>query len=378
MATRISIKWPLAVLLSLTLLAGCAGRAMIAHVPEAVGIGATETVLVGSTRVFEDGEFGPDRLEGLSFVSFDVSIPPDRELGEVDPVRSADRRIDPQEQFLVTRADGLADASAYRSALRAELAARPASGREVMVFVHGYNSTFADGLYRTAQIRHDFEVPGVAVNYAWPSAGQALGYAYDRDSALFARDGLERLLIETAAAAGNSNIVLVAHSLGSGLTMEALRQLRIGNRQDVLNRISGVVLMSPDIDIDVFRSQALRIDPLPEPFLIFTSQRDQALQISAAITGQANRLGNIGTAEDVADLEVTLVDVSEFRGGARDGLNHFTAVTSPAMVQILRQVSQVNESLEGDATQQIGLLPGTVLTVRNATQIILDPLGVTP
>ncbi len=46
-----------------------------------------------------------------------------------------------------------------------------------MVFVHGFNNTFADGLHRTAQIRHDFEIPGVAVHYAWPSAGNALGYA---------------------------------------------------------------------------------------------------------------------------------------------------------------------------------------------------------
>ena len=156
--------------------------------------------------------------------------------------------------------------------------------------------------------------------------------------------------------------------------MEALRQLRIGGRDDVLRRISGVILMSPDIDIDLFRAQALRIDPLPEPFLIFTSQRDRALRISAAITGQTSRLGNLGTVEDVADLDVTLVDISEFRSGANDGLNHFTAASSPAMIQLLRQVAAVDLSLQGDRTQNLGLLPGTVLTVRSATQIFLQPL----
>jgi hypothetical protein len=35
----------------------------------------------------------------------------------------------------------------------------------------------------------------------------------------------------------------------------------------------------------------------------------------------------------------------------------------------------VNLALEGDATQNLGLLPGTVLTVRNATQVILQPLA---
>ncbi len=356
----------------LAVLTGCAGRAMVAFIPDAQGVGTAEPVFVASTRVFENGEFTGLRNEGLSFVSFDVSIPPDRESGEVLPVRERDRRIDPETQFLVTRADGLAGPGAFRRALQQNMAIRTPGGGEVMVFVHGYNTSFADGLYRTAQIRHDFNIPGTAVHYAWPSAAHPLGYAYDRDSALFARDGLEQLLTEIAAA-GSQNIVLVAHSLGSGVTMEALRQIRIAGRHDLLNRISGVILMSPDIDIDVFRSQAMRLRPLPQPFVIFTSERDRALRLSATITGQQNRLGNIGTVEDVADLEVTLIDVSEFRGGAQDNLNHSTALTSPAVIQILRQLSQVNSALEGAPDQQIGLLPGTVLTVRNATQVILQP-----
>ncbi len=116
---------------------------------------------------------------------------------------------------------------------------------------------------------------------------------HDRDSALFARDGLEALLREIAAA-GSNRIVLVAHSLGSSVTMEALRQLRIGGRDDVLNRISGVILMSPDLDVDLFRSQAQRVDPLPQPFVIFTSQRDRALRISAAITWSTVASGQSG------------------------------------------------------------------------------------
>jgi len=237
-------RHPIAAIALVLILAGCAGRAMIALVPGAVGLGETETVLVASTRVFEEGEWGSTRLEGLSFVGFDVNIPPNRDLGEVEPVRGG-RDPDPLENFLVTRAEVLDGAAPFRAALQRQLAAKPAGEREVMVFVHGFNNNFADGLYRTAQIRHDFDIPGVAVHYAWPSAGNPFGYAYDRDSALFARDGLETLLREIASS-GPQNIVLVAHSLGSSVTMEAMRQLRIGGREDVLDRISGVILMSPD------------------------------------------------------------------------------------------------------------------------------------
>jgi esterase/lipase superfamily enzyme len=361
---------PLLALGVVLFLAGCAARAALVVAPEAEGIGANERILVASTRVFEDGQLTSDRLEGLSFGSFDVSVPPDRDPGSVDPVTR--ERFDPREEFFVTEADIFDGPEQFRSALRAELAAQPADERDIMLFVHGFNTTFADGLYRTAQIRHDLRVPGVAIHYAWPSAGHPLGYAYDRDSALFGRDGLEQLLIEIAAS-GSRDIVLIAHSMGSAVTMEALRQLRIGGRQDVLDRLSGVILMSPDIDIDVFRSQALRIDPLPQPFLIFTSRRDRALLLSARITGLRNRLGNIGQVEDVADLDVTLVDLSEFSGGSGDRLNHFPAATSPAFVELLRQVGSVNAALAGADGQQIDLLQGTILTVRNATQVVLHP-----
>lgn len=362
--------------LAVITLAACAPRSGLFLLPDVArdpGI-ATETVFVASTRVYEEGRFGNDRLEGLDYTRFEVTVPPDRQAGEV---RIPRRNPDPAEDYLVSGADRYDAPGAFRGALAEAIAAQPADRREVMVFIHGFNSSFANGLFRTAQIRHDFDIPGLALHYAWPSAGNAFGYAYDRDSALFARDGLESFLREISAA-GASDIILVAHSLGSHLTMEALRQLRIRGDERTLSRISGVILMSPDIDVDVFRSQALRLRPLPQPFFIFTSRRDRALTLSARITGQRARLGNIGTIDDVADLQVTLIDISEFSGGAGDVLNHFTAVTSPAMIRLLSQVAGVNQAFEGDASGQIGLLPGTVLTVQNATQIILSPLQQQP
>ena len=80
------------------------------------------------------------------------------------------------------------------------LAAKAPQDREVLLFVHGYNNNFAEGVYRVAQFSHDLEIPGAVVHYAWPSAAKPLGYVYDRDSALFARDGLERLIDDFDAA----------------------------------------------------------------------------------------------------------------------------------------------------------------------------------
>jgi esterase/lipase superfamily enzyme len=218
----------------------------------------------------------------------------------------------------------------------------------------------------------DLDLPGVQVHYSWPSRGKPLAYVHDRDSALFARDGFERMLDEVVAA-GAERILIVGHSMGAALTMETLRQAAIRGNRRLVSRISGVLLLSPDIDVDVFHGQARAIGKLPQPFFIFTSRRDRALALSARLTGLGQeRLGNIKDVSRIADLEVTVVDVAAFSVG--DG--HFNVGTSPALIRLLGRIGDVDAAYGRDRTGRTGLLPGVVLTIQNVTQVVLTPVAV--
>jgi esterase/lipase superfamily enzyme len=360
-----------ALILCVVLLAACTPRGSITLVPEAAAVGQVIPVFVGTTRGFDPATqtFDITRSETLNFARFDVSVPPNREVGDITfPGR---RAPDPSRDFLTTSALAIADAPAFRNDLATALRARKPGDRDAVIFVHGFNNTFAEGLYRLAQLSHDLELPGVAVHYSWPSRGAALGYVSDRDSALFGRDGLESLIREVQQA-GAENIVLVAHSMGSALLMESIRQIAIRGDQSSLDRIGGVVLISPDIDVDVFRTQALAIGKLPEPFLIFGSDRDQLLNLSARITGEPERLGNLSDVRRLADLEVTYLDVAAYDEGA----GHFNLGNSPALISLMGRIGDVDAALARDRRGRTGLLPGVVLTVRNATEIILAPVAV--
>ncbi|MEZ5911116.1 MAG: alpha/beta fold hydrolase [Paracoccaceae bacterium] len=347
-------------------LCACAPRGEISVVPGARGIGAERVVFVGTTRAIDPqtGRFGENRDAGLHLARYAVSVPPERKAGSLSwPVGQPDPRRD----FVVSDELLYAADAEFRGDLRRALAQ---TGGEAVVFVHGYNTTFAEGLFRIAQLDHDIDIPGTVLHYSWPSAANPFAYAYDRDSALFARDGLEKLL-HLAEAAGARRILLVAHSMGAALSMETLRQLAIRGDRETMGRLAGVVLISPDIDVDVFHEQAVRIGTLPQPFLVFTSQRDRALRLSARLTGQADRLGNLGSPEPVADLKVTLLDVGAFSTGA----GHFNVGNSPSLIRVLSQLAEVNRAYQGDRAGQTGLLPGAVLTIQNATQIILTPIA---
>lgn len=350
-------------------LSSCAPRAAITVVPEALRIGTTRDIFVATTRApGSDGEPGTSRSFGTSFSKYTVSIPPQHEPGEIELAGRSGPN--PEEDFAVAETKQYRSAAMFRSELSSALRAVPGRSRAAVIYVHGFNNTFADGLYRIAQIGHDLKIPSVSVHYSWPSAAKPLNYAYDRDSALFARDGLVQLLDEVRAA-GAREITLVAHSMGALLAMEAIRQIEIAQPGRAHRLLQGVALFSPDIDVELFRSQALRIRRLPDPFVIFTSRRDRALALSARLTGQRQRLGNLVDYRAIADLKVIVLDVSAFSAGFD---NHFTAIQSPTLQKIFSNVGAVDFALGRDQSGRAGLFPGTVLTLQNATAIILSPV----
>ena len=357
-------------LLLVFLLAACTPRGQILLAPQAAAVGDVQTVFVGTTRLIdpETMRYGTQRSEVMQFARYDVSIPPNRAPGQIKFTRKG-AKPNPKTDFLTTSEVLHTSSDRFRSDIAKAALKGPRGGREAVIFVHGFNNNFSEGLYRIAQLSHDLELPGAMVHYSWPSAANPLGYVRDRDSALFARNGLEDLIREVAAA-GADRILLVAHSMGSALTMEAMRQIAIRGDKLLLAKIAGVILISPDLDVDVFRSQAQTIGALPQPFLIFGSNRDRLLNLSAVLTGEPERLGNLTDLTRVADLKVTYLDVTAINGGA----GHFAVGNSPALISLLDRIGEVDAAFETDSRSRVGLLPGVVLTVQSATRIVLAPV----
>jgi esterase/lipase superfamily enzyme len=367
------IRFALSCLIVLALV-GCTPRGAFVRLddlpPETAALAATsgvrEVVFVGTTREAENGEFSFGRKEQASFHRYDILVPTEREAGEVTWPRNA-RSADPRTDFLTLADQSYADGAGFRKGLREAMKLR--GQRDVVVYVHGFNNTMAESVYRVAQMHYDLKVPGVAVHYAWPSRGSALGYVYDRDSSLFGRDGLEELLHEVAEA-GAQRVVIVAHSMGGMVAMETLRQASIRGDSRVMTSLGGVILISPDLDVDLFRAQAHVMGGLPQPFLIFGSRRDTILGLSSRIAGNPDRLGNLKDLGQISDLEVTYLDTAAFN----EGSGHFNLGTSPALIQLLGGIANIDAAFRAEAAGRVGLLPGVVLTLRSATAIILSPV----
>ena len=277
------------VLALVLLLAACAPPGALSYLPGGTPGGTVQRVFVATNRnlapsddpgLFEQG-FGEARAPRLRYAWLDVSVPAVHRAGLIEwPGQPGSGG-----GFVVTDEARFDRAAEF---LRAVEAAKRHPQDETVVFVHGYSTNNAKAVYRLAQIAHDFQLPVPVVAFSWPSSGLRRGYVYDRDSVIYSRDALEELLVTLTE--GGHNVLLVGHSMGTQLVMETLRQMSIGGRGDVLARLNGVALISPDIDEDVFLRQAARIKPFPEPFAVLVSHHDRALNLSAWLTGKPVRL----------------------------------------------------------------------------------------
>lgn len=357
----------LPVLFALFLVA-CSDRIGAPVVPEARGVGVIQPVFIGTTRLEDDGgNFGVERDHDLSLLKVSVSIPENRALGSISNGLASPKV---GRDFVMVERTDFETTQSFRSAIWDEVkTSSRRGGQEATIYVHGYNNSFTDAVFRLAQLTHDIDVEGPAIGYSWPSRAHPLGYEYDRDSALFARDGLVELLREVRAS-GIKRITLVAHSMGTSLVMESLRQIELSNPGWAHDNISGVILISPDLNVDVFRSQAAAFKKWPQPFVIFSSQKDIVLRLSARLRGERSRLGNLGDVSEISDLPISFIDVTALSRGTLS--KHFVAGSSDTFLRLLRSAEDLDTAfLRGHNGLTVPVL-GTRRVVQKATEIVVQ------
>ena len=348
------------------LVAACTNRVPAPVQPEALASANLTQVFVATNRGRNaDGYFGRARETGLTFLDTQVSIPPVHEIGDA-PRYHPDPNLN--KHFVLASEDQYASKQAFISDLRQRLSKLPPENREISVYVHGYYNGYADSVFRMAQMYNDFEMKGVPIAFSWPSAAKGTGYAFDRDSALFSRDELEELLL-LLPQTGARNILIMAHSMGSLLVVETLRQMDISRPGWAKANIEGVVLMSPDISVDVFRAQASRIKFFPEPFIVIASKKDKILKLSTRVSLEEDRLGLGNSVEQLSDLPVIFLDVTDFN---KDSANpHFVAAESPALISILGSLSDLPGYTRAEQATFLGGLAQASKHIENALELEL-------
>ncbi|VAV95007.1 Lipoprotein, putative [hydrothermal vent metagenome] len=323
----------------LLLQTGCAARGMLTPVALAVPQASVQKIFIASARKFDNDQavyFSDKRSNNLLYARLDVSVPLKRPEGEI---QWASETANPAREFAIVGEQKIpGNGDLFRADLNRDLTTKASGDKAIFIFIHGYNNTFAESLYRLAQLKHDSDIEAVTVGFVWPSRAQLTGYIYDRDSVAVARDQLQKLF-ELTAQAKTDRIYVMAHSLGTWLTMETLRQMRIGNTRKskkFFKKLKALALAAPDIDEDVFKSQLSRLGKLNVPFYVLRSERDQVLAFLGRFTGDVQRVGRItDTSGLTKTYGITFPSLTNEEGG--DTLGHSTFATSPTFLALFRE-----------------------------------------
>jgi len=308
-------------------LGGCAAFSDTVNRFDAAAISTNPTLLVATNRKPVNGGrdtpwFGPERAR--------LSV--------------ARATLAPPDQGRFSRAAvGLSDWSIVRidpvPKMRDLLVPMPAM-RDVLIYVHGFNQTFETAAIDAARLSDGIRFRGESMVFSWPSKAKLFDYGYDRESAMWSRDALEQVFSGLIANPAVGRIHIVGHSIGTMLTMEALRQIYDRHRGTVVERIGAVVFASPDIDMDVFSSSVERIGPLAAKITVVTSTNDRALAVSGWIAGGISRVG-AAEQDQLKQLGLNVVDASGQGWGI---VNHDLFLSDGQIRQVIRR------AVEGRAT----------------------------
>jgi esterase/lipase superfamily enzyme len=223
-----------------------------------------------------------------------------KELGVIDP--RWDKKHDKQEVQLASASRSEQDVQRenLHKLVRSRLAHTPR--KDAYVFIHGFNNTFEDAIFRAAQVWHFLGRVGVPVAYTWPAGyGGLRGYAYDRESGEFTVSHLKQFITLLASCPELERIHLIAHSRGCDVTITALRELHIGFQAQGKStqaelKLENLVLAAPDLDEDVFvqRFVGEKLLSAARRTTIYTSPGDRVIELSDIVFASKRRVGNLG------------------------------------------------------------------------------------
>jgi esterase/lipase superfamily enzyme len=306
---------------SVLALGGCANLGATGARYDAASLSAEPTVLVATTRKPVNGGrtkpwFGPERATRMTVARAKL-VAPDESRFSLAAAGLGDWRLDAVEPVSGEVSDLLTQGG----------------GGDVLVYVHGFKQTFETAALDAAHLADGIKFRGQTMVFSWPSKAGLFDYAYDRDSAMWSRDGFERVLQSVITTPGVGRVHIVAHSMGTMLTLESLRQLYARNGDTITDKIGAVVFASPDIDMDVFSSAVVRIGPLGRKITVVAATNDRALALSGRLAGGMTR---VGAAEKAAieQLGVRVIDASEAGWGI---INHDLFLSNAEVRRVIRR-----------------------------------------
>jgi esterase/lipase superfamily enzyme len=208
---------------------------------------------------------------------------------------------------------------AFINAVRSQF--DPKRPRQVLVYVHGYYTSFVSAIETAMALQKGLRFPGPMIVFSWPSRKTSvLAYKTDEANARWSTPHFTAFLGNINKAFPGMPVSLAGYSLGSRFVTDGIAFYR---REGCNNCFGRAVLFAPDVFTADLRTALTESNlcsgkPLSNPIasapvLLYVSNNDKALRQSERVHGN-QRAGQAG-GDLILCNGVDTVDVSYFSNG---------------------------------------------------------------
>jgi esterase/lipase superfamily enzyme len=284
--------------------------------------------------------FGSEVDERIHFGKRIVRIPSSHRIGELGSPLWKRLLLQVDDRITVDPATVLAR-EAFERDVRRFLAGLDASDRNVLVYIHGFNTGFDDAARRAAQLGFDLKVPGITVLYSWPSRGSVSGYLADLSAIEASEAQIADFLIAVSALADRGKVHIIAHSMGNRGLLRALHRATAQAALRAGTRFGQIFLSAPDISVAAFRQLASVYPQVAERTTLYVADQDRALAALEWFTEGGSRVGGSPPV-----LVLPGIDTVRVRDNSLFRLGHSYFAEEPDVLRYIRAQLYWRESPE--------------------------------
>jgi esterase/lipase superfamily enzyme len=197
----------------------------------------------------------------------------------------------------------------------------PKRPRQLLVYVHGYYTSFVTAVETAMALQKGLRFPGPIIVYSWPARKTSvLAYKTDEANARWSTPHFTNFLANINKAFPGMPVSFAGYSLGSRFVTDGIA---FYHRDGCNNCFGRAVLFAPDVSTGDLRTALTSSDlcsgkPVPNPIasapvLLYVSNNDKALRQSERLHGN-QRAGQAG-GDLILCSGVNTVDVSYLKGG---------------------------------------------------------------
>lgn len=174
--------------------------------------------------------------------------------------------------------------------IRKEVMSQGPDGHHVLIYLHGFNTTYKEAAQRAASIGYQLKIPTTAF-FSWPSQGGLFKYLTDKDMAVLSEDSIADFILQVAEQSHATKVHLIAHSMGNSALLGAMYRPKI--QQAIQNglRFGQIILAAPDVDTSIFKKDAGVFTSIADRVSLYVSDGDQALKLSKKLAPGQDRAG---------------------------------------------------------------------------------------